>query len=231
MNQSSSEHRYAHKPLSFNSAYIEKDKIERQELGQKIHEDDNKVLLEKFRIGADIQKKHNSLFWYRISIFFVITGALFAGNGVASTEIIKHNSLPPEVTSIILMLVIFGVAGSVLSWFWLQMHKRATFLHNYYRFRASEIEKCIKVNSEIFGESYRIASKDEALKQEWEKIYGPEWKKIFKELVGEEWKDGGRNRVPGSHEKKLDWVYKVFIIVWILLSLGGVAMLSRTLTS
>lgn len=114
---------------------------------------DKNILLEKFKIAAKIQDNYNNLFWYRTSVFFAIISALFAGYGLVSSEIIKQASIHSEVTPLISTLVIFGVAGAVLSWLWLQMHKRATFLQEYYRFRASEIEISLGVEPEIFGKS------------------------------------------------------------------------------
>lgn len=206
------------------------------------HDKKIQVLLEKFKIAATIQDNYNNLFWYRTSVFFAIISVLFAGYGLTATEILKHDSLPPEVTPLILMLMIFGVIGALLSWFWLQIHKRATFLQEYYRFRASVIEKSIEKSigieleiPEIFGSSYRIASEDKASEMEskevWMKIYGTEgskkredWKTMFKDLVGEEWENQKKGDA-GSLRNRLKHVYWVFIGVWISLSLLGVVIL------
>jgi hypothetical protein len=96
----------------------------------------DEIRLEKFRIAAQIQDKYNDLFWYRISVFFGIISALFAGYGLIATQVLKHDSPLLEVVPLILVLVTFGVAGALLSRFWLQMHQRATYLQDYYRFRA-----------------------------------------------------------------------------------------------
>ena len=52
-------------------------------------------------------------------------------------------------------------------------------------------------------------------------------KRIFRELVGKDWKEREINKVPSSLRKSLDYVYLVFIGVWIGLSLlGGVILLT-----
>ncbi len=53
----------------------EKDKLDTEEPSLDKKYD---ILLEKFKIAAQIQDNYNSLFWYRTSVFFAIIGALFA---------------------------------------------------------------------------------------------------------------------------------------------------------
>lgn len=219
------------KPFSYDilNMYMgEQDKLDRR---------DN-ILLEKFNIAAQIQDNYNNLFWYRTSVFFAIIAALFAGYALVSTEIFKHDSITPELKPLILMLVFFGITAAISSG--LQMHKRATFLQEYYRFRASDIETSLGVEPEIFGGCYAVATKSEAPKKEttmesnegtknvWEQIYGAEWQekrkkweKRFSELNGEEWSKL-KKKDPGSLRRRLDLIYLAFIIVWSGLSLLGV---------
>jgi len=134
-------------------------------------EDEIKILLEKFRIAAEIQDRYNNLFWTRTTVFFGAISALFAAYGLIATEILKQlilkagSPLPLEVIPLILMLIIFGGVGAYLSWLWKEIHKRATFLQNYYRFRAGVIEKSIGIKPEIFGYIYEIAVEREAFTQ------------------------------------------------------------------
>jgi hypothetical protein len=189
------------------------------------------ILLEKFKISAQIQDNYNTLFWTRTTVFFAINTALFAGYALAATRILDLNSLPPQAIPVTLMLVIFGVVGALLSALWLRIHRRATFLQDYYRFRASVIEDAIGMEPEIFGKSYRIASTEDT----WDKVYGSEWQdkkkeweELFRKLVGKAWKDQ-KATDPGSLRKNLDSIYIVFIGVWILLSALGVVILLQIL--
>ncbi len=186
-----------------------------------------KILLEKFRISAEIQDNYNTLFWTRTTVFFAINTALFAGYALAATRIIDLNPIPPQGILVTFMLVIFGIVGALLSAFWLQIHKRATFLQDYYRFRASVIEKAIGVEPDIFGKSYRIAS----TKDTWDDVYGSEseekkkeWNTLTKELISKKW-NLDEAKVPGSLRENLERIYKVFIAVWILLSSIGLVIL------
>lgn len=158
-----------------------------------------KVLLEKFRISAEIQNSYNSLFWSRTTVFFAINTALFAGYGLVATKILELNLLAPHAIPITLMLVIFGAVGALLSYYWLHIHNRATFLQDYYRDRAGVIEEKITSEPElsdlpeIFGETYSKATTKE--------------------------------KVPSSLRESLKWIHVVFICVWILLSLMGAVIL------
>jgi len=193
-----------------------------------------KVLLEKFRISAEIQDRYNTLFWTRTTVFFAINTALFAGYGLAATRILDLNPLPHQAILVSSMLLIFGIVGALLSLLWLQIHNRARFLQEYYRFRASVIEKEIGIGPEIFGKSYSIATTD----NKWEVVYGNEWQEkkqqweaSFKEHVGKEWANE-KERDPGSLRKNLERIYKIFIVVWSLLSsLGVVTLLLGIFTS
>jgi len=193
-----------------------------------------KTLLEKFKITAQIQDNYNTLFWTRTTVFIAINTALFAGYALAATTILDLNPLPPQAIPITLMLVLFGIVGALLSALWLQIHRRATFLQDYYRFRASVIEKAIGIEPEIFGKSYRIAS----TKNTWNDVYGNEWQEkkeewenLFKELVGKSW-EAEKGKDPGSLRENLERIYIVFIGIWILLSsLGMVILLLGILTS
>jgi hypothetical protein len=213
--------------------------------GQKNQEDSKKkVLLEKFKIAAEIQDNYNNLFWTRTTVFFAINTALFAGYGLMATEILKillNSRIPVEALIITLMLVIFGIVGVYLSWLWQQIHRRATFLQNYYRFRASVIEKSIGIEPAIFGQSYEIATAEKALEKsdkEWEEVYGGEWQKKkaewqeksielekqFEDIKAEKW-EKEKSKDASSLRDRLDRVYLVFIYAWISLSVLGVAIL------
>jgi len=197
------------------------DMAKEDKLGRK-----DEILLEKYKLAAQIQDNYNNLFWYRTSVFFGIIAALFAGYGLVSTEIIKHDSFPFEVTPLIGVLVAFGVVGALLSWYWLQMHQRATLLQDYYRFCTSKIEECLEVEPDIFGKNYMMATEPKPKKGTMKE--SDETTKIaLGEVFVEEWKKT-KGKVPGSLRKKLDRIYLVFIIVWSFLSLLGVLVWLRT---
>jgi hypothetical protein len=145
------------------------------------------------------------------------------------------------------MLVLLGGVGAYLSWLWLQIHQRATFLQNYSRFRASVFEKAIGEEAELFAKSYKIASAkkgsakipfvrkaptDEELDEAWKSAYDQgewkekrdEWYKQFNLFNEKGWKEA-KKEDSGSLRKSLDHVYIVFFVIWILLSLLGVAIL------
>jgi hypothetical protein len=44
------------------------------------------ILLEKFKLAAQIQENYNSLFWYRTTIFFAINTALFGGYALMAKD-------------------------------------------------------------------------------------------------------------------------------------------------
>ena len=184
--------------------------------------EEKKILLEKFKLAATIQDNYNSLFWYRTTVFFGINTALFAGYGLVATKILELNPVTVQAALTTIMLVLFGVFGAYLSKVWLQIHKRATFLQNYYRFRAGVIEQELKTEPELFAKSYRIAAitKSTATKEEldliWKDLYKKEWEEKrnqwnedFKELNGKEW-DIAKSEDPGSLRGNLDRVYSVF---------------------
>jgi hypothetical protein len=167
--------------------------------------EETEILLEKFKIAATIQDKYNDLFWQRTTVFFAIISALFAGYGLISTEVLKQflkgGSLLMQVIPFIIILMIFGGVGAYLSWLWLQIHKRATFLQNYYRFRAGVLEERIGNQPQLFAKSYEIATKEEASKKaskksekELEKEKQKKEEKKWKKLYGDEWQ-----------EKKAEW--------------------------
>jgi hypothetical protein len=197
------------------------------------------ILLEKFKIAAEIQDRYNNLFWYRTTVFFGINTALFAGYGLVATKILELEPVTIQADLITGILMLFGVFGAYLSKVWLQIHKRATFLQNYYRFRAGVIEQKLNTEPEIFAKSYRIAAltksmaTKEELEQIWKDLYKNEWEEKrnqwnedFKELNGKEW-DIAKSEDPGSLRGNLDRVYSVFKYVWIILSiLGGVILLT-----
>ena len=184
--------------------------------------EEKKILLEKFKLAATIQDNYNSLFWYRTTVFFGINTALFAGYGLVATKILELNPVTVQAALTTIMLVLFGVFGAYLSKVWLQIHKRATFLQNYYRFRAGVIEQELKTEPELFAKSYRIAAitkstaTKEELEQIWKDLYKKEWEEKrnqwnedFKELNGKEW-DIAKSEDPGSLRGNLDRVYSVF---------------------
>ena len=196
-----------------------------------------KLLMEKFKIAVNIQDNYNNLFWTRTTVFFAINTALFAGYGLVVTEIlkllVKPDTLPQEARIITAILVIFGIVGALLSWRWQKIHERATFLQEYYRFRASVIEESIGIEPEIFGKSYAIAS----TKKTWDEIYGNEgqkikeqWEKLFLKLTGKKWKDE-KDKDPGSLRHNLNLIYGIFVVVWIALSVIGVLIMLIILTS
>lgn len=188
---------------------------------------EDEIRLEKYKLAAQIQDNYNNLFWYRTSVFFAIIAALFAGYGLVSTEVLKHGSIPLEVTPLIGVLVAFGVAGALLSWYWLQMHKRAVFLQEYYRRRAGAFEERLEVKPDMFGETYRMAAESKPKRGKMEEL-DEKTKNVLKEVFGEEWKKT-KMRDAGSLRERLNEIYKVFIIVWSFLSLLGVLVWLQTL--
>jgi hypothetical protein len=204
------------------------------------------ILLEKFKLAAEIQDRYNNLFWQRTGVFFAIVSALFVGYGLIGSEILKQfitndGSLPQGAIPFTLILIIFGGVGAYVSWLWRQIHRRATFLQNYYRFRASVLEKEIGDEPEIFAKGYMIASTERYSKKEgpeksWRDVYGNEWENKknewdtqFRGLANKKGWDEAKGRDPGSLRERLDQVYLIFMGVWIAMSVLGCVMLLAAL--
>jgi hypothetical protein len=88
--------------------------------------EDKEILMEKFKIVAQISDNYNNLFWQRTNVFFVIISALFAAYGLTATKVLEvgrpGTGTPEEFAFVLvpvaLVLVFIGVFGALLSKLW-----------------------------------------------------------------------------------------------------------------
>jgi hypothetical protein len=201
--------------------------------------DDKEVLMEKFKIAAHIQDNYNTLFWHRTNVFFVINSALFAAYGLTATKILEVGKLgtgTPEEFAFVLIpislaLVFIGVFGALLSKLWLNIHRRASFLQNHWRERAKILEDEIGKGSMIFDE-FRM-SEDKKYEAKFGLVRNK--KKMLLDFLNglgltregrsdEKHKKGVQQRTPKGLREILDQVFLSFIVIWICLSLLGIAI-------